>query len=392
MAVYRIYTATPTAIDISTIVGLNGGRGSQLTALNGDGKMAASVDENVPPATADAAKRFVWTRSMTDILINIWEDYLPHLRAHKHNAHVYDAMTEDFNKAAGGTSVTTKQLRHKIENLGQQYRQKGKTATGSAPVSWPYYSRLHRFLGSLPANDLSLVEESLQVDVVTEAEDGAEVIESWEARADTPHIVAPEDGEVSLASQAALEPTTRATPDQGTHAVPSKFPNHSRKTARREDPDSKRLRIENAALQKAIAESNEAFIRAREEDKVNSTDCLEDRLGKYRQLAGAQYHISIRQIYEVENKVRLQSTLPTVSPDQHWECVRKQVEALLPSSEEQSDFDTCENGHTVELVLKHILRCSTNILLKNFCRKLNDKLLDAADKSKKRKATTLEAK
>ncbi|KAH7974758.1 hypothetical protein HPB49_019200 [Dermacentor silvarum] len=215
-----------------------------------------------------------------------------------------------------------------------------------------------------------------------------------------------------------------------------------------------------------------------------------------------------RQIYEVENKLRLQSTLPTVSPDQHWECVRKQVEALLPSSnvvvtsqaltkmqdvvpvlvyvagyavygtlkklkceqcrdsltvdkkitvsatnehyglvkqldraglvypsmfalnavahsyvvveqlatepallmmpeqrqvvtkmtlqllasEEQSDFDTCENGHTVELVLKHILRCSTNILLKNFCRKLNDKLLDAADKSKKRKATTLEAK
>ncbi|KAH7953124.1 hypothetical protein HPB49_004983 [Dermacentor silvarum] len=238
------------------------------------------------------------------------------------------------------------------------------------------------------------------------------------------------------------------------------------------------------------------------------TDCLEDRFGKYRQLAGAQYHISIRQIYEVENKLRLQSTLPTVSPDQHWECVRKQVEALLPSSnavvtsqaltkmqdvvpvlvyvagyavygtlkklkceqcrdsltvdkkiavsatnehyglvkqldrglvypsmfalnavahsyvvveqlatepallmmpeqrqvvtkmtlqllasEEQSDFDTCENGHTVELVLKHILRCSTNILLKNFCRKLNDKLLDAADKSKKkRKATTLEAK
>ncbi|KAH7945961.1 hypothetical protein HPB49_018027 [Dermacentor silvarum] len=224
------------------------------------------------------------------------------------------------------------------------------------------------------------------------------------------------------------------------------------------------------------------------------TDCLEDRFGKYRQLAGAQYHISIRQIYEVENKLRLQSTLPTVSPDQHWECVRKQVEALLPSSnvvvtsqaltkmqdvvpvlvyaagyavygtlkklkceqcrdsltvdkkitvsatnehyglvkqldrgglvypsmfalnavsyvvveqlatepallmmpeqrqvvtkmtlqllasEEQSDFDTCENGHTVELVLKHILRCSTNILLKNFCRKLNDKLLDAADK------------
>ncbi|XP_037561291.2 uncharacterized protein LOC119440456 [Dermacentor silvarum] len=65
-------------------------------------------------------------------------------------------------------------------------------------------------------------------------------------------------------------------------AVPSKFPNHSsylsRKTARREDPDSKRSRIENAALQKAIAESNEAFIRAREEDKVNSVSELANHL------------------------------------------------------------------------------------------------------------------
>lgn len=65
-------------------------------------------------------------------------------------------------------------------------------------------------------------------------------------------------------------------------------------------------------------------------------------------------------------------------PEQR-QVVTKMTLQLL-ASEEQSDFDTCENGHTVELVLKHILRCSTNILLKNFCRKLNDKLLDAADK------------
>ncbi|KAH7960656.1 hypothetical protein HPB49_022066 [Dermacentor silvarum] len=65
-------------------------------------------------------------------------------------------------------------------------------------------------------------------------------------------------------------------------AVPSKFPNHSsylsRKTARRENPDSKRAGIENAALQKAIAESNEAFIRAREDDKVNSVSELANHL------------------------------------------------------------------------------------------------------------------
>ncbi|KAL3176484.1 hypothetical protein MRX96_010280 [Rhipicephalus microplus] len=62
------------------------------------------------------------------------------------------------------------------------------------------------------------------------------------------------------------------------------------------------------------------------------TDCLEDRLGKHRQLAVAQYTISIRAIYDVENKRSLHSTLPKFSPDQQWECVRKQVEVLLYSS------------------------------------------------------------
>ena len=39
------------------------------------------------------------------------------------------------------------------------------------------------------------------------------------------------------------------------------------------------------------------------------TDPLEERFGKYRQLAGAQYHISIRQLLECEKKLRLQSSL-----------------------------------------------------------------------------------
>lgn len=39
------------------------------------------------------------------------------------------------------------------------------------------------------------------------------------------------------------------------------------------------------------------------------TDPLEERFGKYRQVAGAQYHISIRQLLECEKKLRLQSSL-----------------------------------------------------------------------------------
>ncbi|KAH8027393.1 hypothetical protein HPB51_005221 [Rhipicephalus microplus] len=67
------------------------------------------------------------------------------------------------------------------------------------------------------------------------------------------------------------------------------------------------------------------------------TDCLEDRFGKYRQLAGAQYHVSIRQVYECENKLRLQSTLPTVvntvsvsDPDEQWQDLDSEANCSGP--------------------------------------------------------------
>lgn len=40
------------------------------------------------------------------------------------------------------------------------------------------------------------------------------------------------------------------------------------------------------------------------------TDSLEARFGKYRTMAGSQYLITIRQIFEVESKLRIQSLLP----------------------------------------------------------------------------------
>ncbi|KAG0431891.1 hypothetical protein HPB47_021345 [Ixodes persulcatus] len=38
----------------------------------------------------------------------------------------------------------------------------------------------------------------------------------------------------------------------------------------------------------------------------------------------------------------------------------------LLSTNETSDFDACEEGHTSELVLKNLFWCSTNIVLKNY--------------------------
>lgn len=46
------------------------------------------------------------------------------------------------------------------------------------------------------------------------------------------------------------------------------------------------------------------------------TYSLEDRFGKYRQLSGANYNVSIRQIYESETKLRLQRVLDLPELDQ----------------------------------------------------------------------------
>ncbi|XP_077512600.1 uncharacterized protein LOC144123693 [Amblyomma americanum] len=49
------------------------------------------------------------------------------------------------------------------------------------------------------------------------------------------------------------------------------------------------------------------------------TDTLEDRFGRYRQLAGAQYHVSVRQLLESEKKIRLQKLLMLPEPDNNSE-------------------------------------------------------------------------
>ncbi|XP_042146182.1 uncharacterized protein LOC121835767, partial [Ixodes scapularis] len=69
------------------------------------------------------------------------------------------------------------------------------------------------------------------------------------------------------------------------------------------------------------------------------TDSLEERFGKYRRLAGSQYHVSIRQIFEAEHKLRLQSTLPKIATasvsgskrDEQWEDLFKRTDAPRPN-------------------------------------------------------------
>lgn len=238
------------------------------------------------------------------------------------------------------------------------------------------------------------------------------------------------------------------------------------------------------------------------------TDSLDERFGKYRKLAGSQYHMSIRQLYEDEEEVLLPNTLPTIGavceanederweglynleyllhPDldadvtggalskmrdvlpvlvyvaghavhatlkrlscekcraaltinkmitisveqQHCELVKELggegllfptmfavnavvygyvvIEELLKqaefskvpnqhqfvtdfavdllSNEESADINVCDNGHTSELLLRHMLWCSTDILLKNFFCSMSAETVVSSARSRKRKA------
>ncbi|KAH6946772.1 hypothetical protein HPB50_015064 [Hyalomma asiaticum] len=95
----------------------------------------------------------------TSVLIRLWEDHLPQLRGEKHNAKVYDAIVAAL--AESGIVRTRRQVQTKIDNLTQRYRKESRErTTGSAPSSWPFFTEIHRFLGRLPVNDSSLIQES----------------------------------------------------------------------------------------------------------------------------------------------------------------------------------------------------------------------------------------
>ncbi|XP_050035548.1 uncharacterized protein [Dermacentor andersoni] len=60
-----------------------------------------------------------------------------------------------------GLPRTRAQVHSKIDNLTQTYRKHERDlTTGSSPPTWPYFNEIKRFIGCLPINDSSLMEES----------------------------------------------------------------------------------------------------------------------------------------------------------------------------------------------------------------------------------------
>lgn len=103
------------------------------------------------------------------------------------------------------------------------------------------------------------------------------------------------------------------------------------------------------------------------------TYALEDRFGRYRQLAGAQYHVPVRQIFESEKKLRLQKllTIPQwkSSVDSDPEESPQQYERSVVITEEdvtgcKSDIDAIAYvaGYCAHAAMKKLacaLCCST---------------------------------
>ncbi|KAG0443473.1 hypothetical protein HPB47_014878 [Ixodes persulcatus] len=102
-------------------------------------------------------ERIPWTEQETFALLRLWEDHLGDLRRTKRNAKVYGEIVETLR--AMGFSRSAKEVKKKMQNLGNKSLSRKKT-TGAGGKTWRFYWDLHRFLGSLPANDSSLMEES----------------------------------------------------------------------------------------------------------------------------------------------------------------------------------------------------------------------------------------
>lgn len=82
------------------------------------------VNKRTPVCTcvmAAAAARACWTRVETFTLIRLWEDNLQDLRKAKRNARVYAAIVDELHEL--GIEKTLKEMKTKIENLGNKYRQ-----------------------------------------------------------------------------------------------------------------------------------------------------------------------------------------------------------------------------------------------------------------------------
>ncbi|KAH7932894.1 hypothetical protein HPB49_004666 [Dermacentor silvarum] len=107
------------------------------------------------------------------------------------------------------------------------------------------------------------------------------------------------------------------------------------------------------------------------------SDCLEDRFGRYRQLSGAQYHISIRQMYEAEHKLRLQKVLELPESDEIPLCASTDEfrDALKQFQIVVGEEDIAAKQHTLPAITYVAGYCAYAALKKLTCAFCQENLL-----------------
>lgn len=186
--------------------------------------------------------RVIWPVPTTVMLIRLWEDNLTALRSNSRNARIYESIASALNAQAGASegSYTAKHVRQKMENLNKHYRKmRCGTTTGSKGVEWPFYWQLHGFLGTLPINDESLVEENVEIPVVQEAPDESVVVASGPQESSEDINSSIEEFMSSSSSVENQVPATAATAavgSDGTSVVAESTSTPSSKTKSRKRP------------------------------------------------------------------------------------------------------------------------------------------------------------
>nr|XP_019528036.2 uncharacterized protein LOC109400028 [Aedes albopictus] len=104
-----------------------------------------------------------WSNNDIILLIELWEEKNDELRGARRNTHIYQEMLEALQRN-GLNNITIEDIRNRIHNLTQKYRSEKKSVgtSGGSPSDWPFFDRIHAFLGKHPINNLDdYIEDSI---------------------------------------------------------------------------------------------------------------------------------------------------------------------------------------------------------------------------------------
>ncbi|XP_058826272.1 uncharacterized protein LOC131686126 [Topomyia yanbarensis] len=130
-----------------------------------------------PERSSKKTKKNRWSAACIDLLVELWADKIADLRGNRKNNHVYQEIRHELDKR--GFTVGTDEIKVRIHNLTSKYKKEKALIgpSGGSPSTWPFYAKIHSFLGTFPITNVSQrVEESFS-ELLPDAEIIAEYVE-----------------------------------------------------------------------------------------------------------------------------------------------------------------------------------------------------------------------